>query len=335
MTETTSDKRQKVSPTTSWIVTDGKAGDELQCLGVAEALGLEPDIRRVKPRKRWAWMMPRGPIDPAEGPERPSSPLTPPWPDIAIASGRRAVPYLRAIKRLSGNQTFTVFLKNPRTGTKAADFIWVPEHDSLRGENVLVTLTSPHRISQGRLDKARQAPLPAIQDLPGPRVAVLVGGNSAHHRYGRNDHIRLLARLDHLVADGAHLMITMSRRTPDDLAAQIRSHYATSGHIVWGGAGPNPYIQFLAHADGIVVTADSVNMVGEATITGKPVMVFHPQGGARKIDYFLNALAARGITRLFEGKLETYTYTPLDSTPEIAKAIATAYDQYHMRQNRA
>ena len=26
----------------SWVLTDGKAGDELQCLGVAEALGLEP-----------------------------------------------------------------------------------------------------------------------------------------------------------------------------------------------------------------------------------------------------------------------------------------------------
>ena len=34
-----------------WVLTDGKAGDELQCLGVAERLGIVPEIRRVKPRK--------------------------------------------------------------------------------------------------------------------------------------------------------------------------------------------------------------------------------------------------------------------------------------------
>ena len=70
----------------TWVLTDGKAGDELQCLGVAERLGVVPEIRRVRPRKPWTWLMPRGPIDPREAPDRPDSPLKPPFPDIAIAS---------------------------------------------------------------------------------------------------------------------------------------------------------------------------------------------------------------------------------------------------------
>jgi mitochondrial fission protein ELM1 len=40
---------------TAWIVTDGKAGDELQCLGVTDALHLKPEIKRVAPRKPWVW----------------------------------------------------------------------------------------------------------------------------------------------------------------------------------------------------------------------------------------------------------------------------------------
>lgn len=34
----------------AWIVTDGKAGDENQCIGLAETLGLDFEIHRVTPR---------------------------------------------------------------------------------------------------------------------------------------------------------------------------------------------------------------------------------------------------------------------------------------------
>jgi hypothetical protein len=74
---------------TVWVLTDGKAGDELQCLGVAERLGVTPEIRRVKPRSPWAWLMPRGPIDPREAPDRPDSPLHPPFPDRFGPARRR------------------------------------------------------------------------------------------------------------------------------------------------------------------------------------------------------------------------------------------------------
>ncbi|MEH0069777.1 ELM1/GtrOC1 family putative glycosyltransferase [Pannonibacter sp. Pt2-lr] len=43
-----------------WILSDGKAGDEIQCMGVAEALGLPYQIRRVAPRKPFVWAMPWG-----------------------------------------------------------------------------------------------------------------------------------------------------------------------------------------------------------------------------------------------------------------------------------
>ena len=33
------------SCTTAWILSDGKIGDEVQCYGIAEALGLKPERR--------------------------------------------------------------------------------------------------------------------------------------------------------------------------------------------------------------------------------------------------------------------------------------------------
>lgn len=308
-----------------WVLSDGKAGDEAQCIGVAEALGAPFEVRRVSPRAPFAWAMPWGPIDPREAPGRPASPLAPPFPDIVVASGRRAVAYLRHIKKASGGRTFTVFLKDPRTGIKAADFIWVAEHDDLRGANVTVTVTAPHRISEAKLEEARKAPLPEIAALPAPRVAVLAGGNSRHHHFSPDDVQRFVSSLKKWADDGVSLMITASRRTPEALAESLRKLAAAGPHLFWEGKGENPLIQYLANADAIVATADSTNMIGEAAATGRPVHVFHPGGGHAKINRFLAELSAIGVVHPFPDALKTTTYEPVNSTSRIARAIISAY----------
>lgn len=304
-----------------WALTDGKAGDEVQCLGVAERLGVAPEIRRVAPGKPWAWLMPRGPIDPREGPDRPNSPIRPPFPDIVIASGRRAVAYLRAVQKASNGRSFTVFLKDPRIGTGAADLIWVSEHDRLRGENVLVTVTSPHRLAPEQLERARTAPPPAIAALPGPRAAVLVGGDSRHHQFRPDDIARFAQALDRLAASGVALMGSRSRRTPPALDKAVAEVFARHGGWWWDGAGSNPYVPLLANADAIVVTADSTNMIGEAAASGAPILVFEPHGGHGKIMRFLEALKRQGAVHHFEGRLEGSRYQPIDSTGLIAERV--------------
>ena len=313
---------------TIWLLTDGKAGDEMQCLGVAERLGVTPEIRRVAPRRPFAWLMPRGPIDPAEAPGRPGSPIRPPFPDIVIASGRRAVPYLRAVRNASNGASFTVFLKDPRTGAGTADLIWVPEHDRLRGENVLATLTPPHRLSPARFAQARQTPPPALAALPAPRAAVLVGGDSRHHRFTPQDIARFAERLDWLAASGVALMGTRSRRTPAALDAAVSAVFARHGGWWWDGAGENPYVPLMALADTIVATADSTNMIGEAAATGRPILVFEPEGGHRKITSFLAAMTEHGAVHRFEGRLEGARYEPLDSTDTIAAAIRAGWRRH-------
>lgn len=306
------------------MLTDGKAGDEQPCLGVAERLGLQPAIRRVDPGAPFTWLMPRGPIDPREGPVRRGSPIAPPFPDLLIASGRRAIPYARHVKRRSGGRTFTVILKDPRSGVGAADLIWVAEHDRLRGANVVVTATAPHRVSAERLAEARAHPDPRLAGLPHRRVAVLVGGDSRHHRFSEADIDRFLAKLGDLANSGASLMMTVSRRTPARLRDALAEHADRWDAFLWDGTGDNPYTALLALADAVVVTADSTNMIGEAAATGRPILVFEPSGGHPKLAAFLERLAVHGAVHPFTGRLEGSTYEPLDSTPVIAGAIASA-----------
>jgi mitochondrial fission protein ELM1 len=312
-----------------WTLTDGKAGDEVQCLGVAEALariapGSLIEARRVRPRAPFAWLAPRGPIDPKESPVRPGSPLAPPFPDIAIASGRRAIPYLAHLRRAAGRRLFSVILKDPRTGPDSADLIWTPAHDRLEGPNVLKTLTSPHRISPERLEAARGRAPAWLAGLPSPRAALLVGGDSRHHRFSPQDIDRFTAHLDMLARSGVSLMGTASRRTPEALRQAVARLVGRHGGWWWDGSGDNPYVDLLAHADTVIATADSVNMIGEAAATGRPILVFEPGGGHPKITAFVDALKAINAVHGFVGRLEGTPYPPLDSTVEIASAIARA-----------
>lgn len=314
-----------------WVLTDGKAGDELQCLGIAEELGGDIETRQVKPRAPWSWLAPYGPADPRESQEKPGSPIAPPYPDCVIASGRRAVPYLRQLRKLSP-RTFTVFLKDPRTGAGTADLIWVPEHDRLRGDNVLTTITPPHRLTAEKLDAARQTGDLRLSRLASPRVAVLVGGKSRHHDFTNQDIEHFIAQLRLLIADGGHLMMTASRRTPPELVIAMRKLVDTHpGHFLWDGSGENPYLVMLALADFIVATADSFNMIGEATATGRPILVFEPSGGHRKLTAFTNALRDYGAVHLLTGRLEGTPYVPLDATRLIVRRIEQAMAEHRHR----
>ena len=308
---------------TAWIFSDGKAGHELQCLGVAQALGLKAEIKRVAPRGLYRALAPWGPVAPRERFGKLFSDFAPPWPAIALATGRTTIPYIRLLKRKAGLATYTVILLDPRVSARSADLVWVPEHDSRRGPNVMTTLTSPHRYSPQHLAELR-AGIPAdISALPKPRVAVLIGGPNSTYRYTHEDIDRLTRSLADLSRNGAGLMITPSRRTPMELIAAIEAATEGSPKLLWDGTGSNPYPAMLANADAFVVTADSVNMAGEASATGKPIHIFTPSGGSEKFARFHGALQAHGATRPLNanGTFASWTYEPLDSARAIADEI--------------
>lgn len=319
--------RNLLAGASCWVLTDGKAGDEAPCLGLAQALGLKVETRVVRPRRLFALLAPRGPIDPAERPDAPGSPIAPPWPEVLIASGRRAVPYLRAVRRASGGKTFTLFLKDPRVNPRVANAVWVAEHDRPRGDNVISTLAAPHVVTPKALAQARANPDPRIARLPEPRRALLLGGDSRHYSFQEKDVITLIGVVESMILSGGGAMITPSRRTPPHLLARLRGVCADAPKhtFLWDGTGENPYIQMLAHASFVVVTADSTNMVGEAIATDAPVMIYEPTGGNGRLARFIRAVVASGRARKWRGRIESWPVSAHDDTAAIANEVARRY----------
>ena len=315
-----------LAPGTALWTLASRRGNEVICAGVAQALGIQARVIRLSPHRFFERLAPWGPVDPADRPG-------PPFPDIALASGRAAVPYLRDLKRRSPG-TFAVFLQDPRAFRSRFDLIWAPAHDRLFASNVFSTLTSPHTCSPARLAGARAAPPAAIAALASPRIALIVGGDSRHHRFTPQDFVAVAAAAEGALAEGWSVMATTSRRTPPDLAerlAAILSQAPAGRGYLWDGTGDNPYLPLLACADAILVTGDSANMVGEAVATGAPVHVYEPSGGSAKLTAHLEGLIAAGAARRWRGAIESWRPAPIDSTPAIAAEIVRRYAVFRAR----
>jgi len=118
-------------------------------------------------------------------------------------------------------------------------------------------------------------------------------------------------------------MATTSRRTPAELVARLRRHYADGPHLLWCAErdGVNPYPGLLAWAERIVCTADSVNMLSEACATDAPVFVHAPQRASGRLQHFLGALAERGRIHALADGLAPFPATPLRETARIAEQV--------------
>ncbi|MFQ5984738.1 MAG: mitochondrial fission ELM1 family protein [Alphaproteobacteria bacterium] len=307
---------------TCWVLSDGKPGMETQCVGLAEALGFPFVVKRIRARAPWRFLPPQLWLAPLKALAAESDALKPPWPDLLVATGRNTVALSIALKKASGGRTFTVQIQKPVVSPRRFDLVVPAEHDGCRGPNVVPTRGSLHRVTPEGLKAAAEAVAPRVAHLPRPLVAVLVGGSNKVYRLTEGVARSIGERLAAFAgAEGAGLLVTPSRRTGARNEAVLRRTLAGAPAFIWDGRDDNPYLGFLGLAEAIVVTADSVNMVSEACATGKPVYVIELKGGSEKFRRFHRSLREEGMTRSFDGRLDRWTYPPLDETQRVAREV--------------
>ena len=304
------------------VVSDGRVGNEAQALALAEALARARPatihvLRAESPH--WIGAMPASAIH-AFGlglfGVRFSDPLQPS--DLIIGAGRRVAPAVAALARRQGIAAIQIMA--PQMTTAAFTFIVIPKHDGLTGPNVFNTMGALSRITPERIRQAGRVWC-HLADFKGSRLAVLVGGPGRSARFSSQDGIALISLLGRL--EKSHrLLITPSRRTPDDLLSQLWNRFAAQ-NFVWNGSGCNPYPGLLEWCNAVLVTEDSVNMVSEAASTGLPVHIAPITGLAAKLKRFHSELSVLGVSRRVELPLATWTYQPLREADRIATDIAS------------
>ncbi len=304
-----------------WVLHDGKAGMASQAVGLAEAAGFPFIEKRLAIRFPWSRLPPYLWLWPSRAPRGAGARLVPPWPDLVIACGRNTAMPALTIRRMSRGRSIAAQIQDPEVGYREFDLLVVPAHDGLRGPRVIVTQGAVHRATPARLAAAR-CHFPALAALPRPILAVLIGGSNKAYRLS----LRRLAEIGDALGrilrqGGGSLLLTPSRRTGEAGLPLLRERLANLPAAIWDGTGENPYFAYLAVADALLVTADSISMISEAAATGKPVHILELDGGNAKFDRFHAAMRAAGITRPFRGRIETWTYQVPDDTARAGAAL--------------
>lgn len=265
-------------PPLVWLLMGNRAGDNSQVLGLGEALGWPLEEKHFVYRSfEKAVNLPFGAhLLGVVGDQ--SSKLEAPWPDLVISAGRKNEPIARYIRKHADKPVRLIHVGRPWAPVETWDLvITTPQYRLPDDPNVLHNETPLHRVTRARLDEAADTWRERVAHLPKPIVTVLAGGNSGPYPFDRASGERLAKQVDELAGElGGSVLLTTSARTLDETTdALIEGIQSPSLIYRWKKNDPdNPFFAFLGLADHVVVTADSVSMMAEACVTGRPVYLF-------------------------------------------------------------
>lgn len=307
------------TPPSPWLVLqDGRAGTDGQAQGLVVTLKVPYQLRSLNLHPL-QYCMPPLMVSNSIIEKLFESETHPPA--GIIGAGRRAAYGLLAASRHWPGIT-TIQIQDPRIDPSHFTHVITPAHDELKGDNVIHTLGSLHRVNDALLQDAGQLWNAKLSSFQRPRVAVLIGGNNKYIRMNPDWVDNLIAKCYELLKRDMSLWITVSRRTPELLRERLRAAFPHKENVwFWSGAGDNPYLGFLAHADYFLVTADSVSMISEALFTSKPVALLRMPGNGKKFNRFYDQLFARGLTHWFDGDWSISDRPQLNETARVAALL--------------
>ena len=248
-----------------WVLIGERTGDNNQALALAEALSLPFAVKQLDYnglQSLSVWLPPTA----ITLTKAARAGLDAPWPDLIIAIGRRSVPVARWIKRQNMGRTKLVRIGHPRIDPTLFDLVVTTrQYPVPPGANVVLLPVAMSRHLEPPEPSA--AELKWLDAVPTPRTLLAIGGATKYWTLPT-------ARIERVVAEnapGKSLIVVTSRRTDPALVERLRT-IAAANPAIRLVDGPSPRFAVLMGAvDEIFVTGDSVSMLSEAVLTGKPV----------------------------------------------------------------
>jgi mitochondrial fission protein ELM1 len=304
-----------------WVLTDDRAGNVAQALGVAEALG-QPFCEKPIRYNSWGRLHNLLRATSRRGLvlwSRKSIEQLPP-PRLVIAAGRRTAPLARWFKRRFDCKLVQV-MDPGWPGRHHFDLIAPPLHDDLPdAPNVIHTLGSCHRATPEKLAAEAAIWRDRLPALPRPWTLLAIGGAATGTKFGTAEVALLAEQVKPLPGS---LLVLTSRRTGRAAEQQLRKALPQAGYFrPWQGGGDNPFFALLALADRIVVTGDSMSMCSEACANGGPVLIFAPPSLRDPKFRALHAqLYERGYAKPLGSDSSLWRHEPLNSARMVADEI--------------
>ena len=300
------------------ILTEGMHGMISQAEGLAKVLDLDFIHEKIELSTFWKLLPPK--ITPVENfvfKNKFDHDF-----NIVISCGRKSVIPSIYLKKKFKNKIINIHIQDPKVSLNNFDFIVVPEHDGLTGENVLTTKGAIHYLTNDELAQNENY-LKSKIDNQKKIVSFIIGGPNKYYNYNEKiiDEIFLKIKKN-FIEKNYQAIIIPSMRTPRNII-QKAQNYFDNNQIIIPNVDKKAYLSSLKLADHIVVTCDSTSMISEAALTGKPIYIAQMPTikSNQRFKEFFNLFESLNIIKNLDTSVENWDYKKLDETSRISSYI--------------
>ena len=168
------------------LLTQGMHGMVSQVEGLAKALKLNFKHQKIKLKPLWNFIPPK--LTPIS-----ENLLTEKFvcdSKIVISCGRKSVIPSIALKKRFGNQIFNIHIQDPKVSFKHFDLIVSPEHDGIKGDNILIVDNDGKTLARG-LTSFSSKEINKIKGLKSDQIESILGYSSKSEIIHRDDMVKL------------------------------------------------------------------------------------------------------------------------------------------------
>ncbi|MBO6489121.1 MAG: mitochondrial fission ELM1 family protein [Pelagibacteraceae bacterium] len=302
------------------LLTEGYHGMISQVEGLAKALNADFQHRIVKLKWLWNYIPPKlSPVSRLILKNEQYITENEKF-DLVISCGRKSVIPSIFIKK-KNKKIFTIHIQDPKVRFNNFDLIVAPEHDELKGENVITSKGAIHYITRLEIEKARSYLLDKIQNEK--IVSLILGGPNKYYNFSNEELTNIFREIkSSFISQGYKAIIIPSMRTPKRIIDLAINEFLTDGFVV-NSVDKQAYLSSLAIANSIVVTCDSTSMISEAATSGKPIFVAHmqPKRNNYRFKRFYKLFGELGVIKNLGEKVENWTYDSFNEAERIATII--------------
>ena len=242
--------------------------------------------------------------------------------DIIISCGRKSVIPSIYFKKISKKKVFNIHVQNPKVSLSNFDFVIVPEHDNLKGKNVITSKGAIHYLTPNEIKNNHNYLVDKL-DKAKDYLLLILGGPNKYYDYNDQNLINIFNIIKKIMnTNNLQSIVIPSMRTPKK-TIKLADELLGKENLVITNIDKKAYLSGLSLAKYIVVTCDSTSMISEAAITGKPIYIadIPAKKNDQRFKMFRELFTQLNITKNLNEKLEIWTYKSLNETTRIAEEI--------------
>ncbi len=301
------------------LLTQGMHGMISQVEGLAKALKTDFIHCKVETNNIWKIIPPRfSPISQTVYKKIDQTDF-----DLIISCGRKSVIPSIHLKSISNKKIFNIHIQDPKVDFKHFDFIVAPEHDAIKGDNVISTKGAIHYLTEEEISENKEYLNSFIKKDNRKVWALILGGPTKYYDYSTKNMKHIFSMFYKLLKKhDFQLVVIPSMRTPLSIIHYAKEFFGEN-HTIIMDVDKKAYLSALAISENIVVTCDSSSMISEAALTGKPIYIANilPKKNDKRFQRFRNLFRELNITRNLGEEVENWNYEKLNETNRVADLI--------------